>query len=244
MNRPALRLFLTVSFGLVLVAAAAGARASDSAGLEKLARDFLQPAVEQALAEQAGVPLRAEVQMGSLDSRLRLAPCKGIEPFLPPNAAGGRLWGRSRVGLRCVDGPTRWSVYLPVTVQAFGPAWVLKTPVAAGDTLTQEHAERAEVDWAAHPSMVLARPERWLGQQAAYALTPGQAIRENMVRAPQAFEAGTPVKVSASGRGFAVSMVGQALSPGHVGQSARVRLPNGKVVSGTVRADQSVQLTL
>jgi flagella basal body P-ring formation protein FlgA len=241
MNRPALRLFLTVSFGLVLLAAAAGARANPNAGLEQMARDFLQPAVEQALAEQAGMPLRAEVQMGALDSRLRLAPCNAIEPFLPPN---GRLWGRSRVGLRCVDGPTRWSVYLPVTVKAFGPAWVLKAAVPAGDTLTQEHAERAEVDWAAHPSMVLALPERWIGQQAAYALTPGQPIRENMVRAPQAFEAGTPVKVSANGRGFAVTVIGQALNAGHVGQAARVRLPGGKVVSGTVRADQTVELPL
>jgi flagella basal body P-ring formation protein FlgA len=245
MNRPALRLFLTVSFGLVLLAAVAGARANGPAtgtpGLEQLARDFLQPAVEQALAEQTGVPLRAEVVMGQLDSRLRLAPCKGIEPFLPPS---GRLWGRSRVGLRCVDGATRWSVYIPVTVQAFGPAWVLKTAVPAGETLTQAHAEAAEVDWAAHPSMVLALPERWVGQQAAYALTPGQVVRENMVRAAQAFEAGAPVKVSANGRGFAVTVTGQALNAGLVGQAARVRLPGGKVVSGTVRADQTVELAL
>lgn len=242
MNQPALRLLIAVVLGLTLLAAfCSSARADEHSGLEKLARDFLQPAVDQALAEQAGTPLRAEVQMGSLDKRLRLAPCHAIEPFLPPN---GRLWGRSRVGLRCVDGPTRWAVYLPVTVQAFGPAWVLKAPVPSGETLTQEHAERAEVDWAAHPSMVLALPERWVGQQAAYALTPGQVIRENMVRAPQAFEAGTPVKVSAGGKGFAISVVGQALSAGLVGQNARVRLPNGKVVSGLVRADQVVEVPL
>ena len=241
MNRPALRLLLTVGFGLALLGAVASARAQAHAGLEQMARDFLQPAVDQALAEQSGVPLRAEVVMGALDSRLRLAPCQAIEPFLPPN---GRLWGRSRVGLRCVDGHARWAVYLPVTVQAFGPAWVLKAPVQAGETLSAEHAERAEVDWAAHPSPVLALPERWIGQQAAYALTPGQVVRENMVRPQQAFEAGTPVKVSAGGAHFAVSVVGQALNAGLVGQSARVRLPNGKVVSGVVKPDQSVELTL
>lgn len=241
MNRPALRLLITVAFGLVLLGAVAAARAQDSSGLEQMARDFLQPAVDQSLAEQSGLPLRAEVVMGALDSRLRLAPCRAIEPFLPPN---GRLWGRSRVGLRCVDGPTRWAVYLPVTVQAFGPAWVLKSPVAAGDTLTAEHAERAEVDWASHPSPVLALPERWVGQQAAYALTPGQTVRENMVRPAQAFEAGTPVKVNAGGPSFAVSVVGQALNTGLVGHNARVRLPNGKVVSGVVKADQSVHIPL
>ena len=234
MNRPALSVLLAAALALGTTGAAAG-------GLEQMARDFLQPAVDQAMAEQAGMPLRAEVVMGALDARLRLAPCNGIEPFLPP---GTRLWGRSRVGLRCVDGPTRWSVYLPVTVQAFGPAWVLKSPVQAGETLTQEHAQRAEIDWASHPSPVLGTPERWVGQQAAYALTPGQAIRQNMVRPSQAFEAGAPVKVSSSGRGFAVTVTGQALNTGLVGQTARVRLPNGKVVSGLVRADQSVELSL
>ena len=234
MTRSALPLLFAMAAALAAPGAVAG-------GLEQMARDFLQPAVDQALAEQTGLPLRAEVVMGALDARLRLAPCNGIEPFLPP---GTRLWGRSRVGLRCVDGPTRWSVYLPVTVQAFGPAWVLKAPVQAGETLTQEHAQRADIDWASHPSPVLGTPERWVGQQAAYALTPGQAIRQNMVRPSQAFEAGAPVKVSSSGRGFAVTVTGQALNTGLVGQTARVRLPNGKVVSGLVRADQSVELSL
>ena len=34
--------------------------------------------------------------MGSLDPRLKLAPCNQVEPHLP---AGTRLWGRSRIGL-------------------------------------------------------------------------------------------------------------------------------------------------
>lgn len=212
-----------------------------TAGLEQMARDFLQPALSQPLGTEAGVSLRPEVVMGSLDSRLRLAPCAAIEPYLPP---GTRLWGRSKVGLRCVDGVTRWNVFVPVTVKAWGPAWVVKGPVAAGDTLTAEHAEQAEVDWAAHPSPVLAASQRWIGHQAAYALQPGQPLRENMVRAPQAFEAGASVKVSSGGSGFSISVVGQAVAAGRVGETARVRLPNGKVVTGTVRPDQSVEIAL
>ena len=60
----------------------------------------------QALGEQAGAALapgavRVEIEPGRLDPRLRLAPCERIEPYLPP---GARAWGRSRVGLRCVQG--------------------------------------------------------------------------------------------------------------------------------------------
>ena len=216
------------------------AQTGGHAELQQMARDFVQPSLVSAIG-QGGAPLRAEVVMGSLDTRLRLAPCNQVEPHLP---VGTRLWGRSRIGLRCVDGPTRWNVFVPVTVKAWGPAWVVRHPVASGAILTQEDADRAEIDWAEHPSSVLANPALWVGQQAAFALQPGQALRQNMVRAAPAFAAGALVKVRATGTGFQVVVTGEALGPGLTGQNARIRLPGGKVVTGRVRDDQSVELEL
>ena len=216
------------------------AQAVEPTALEKMAHDFLTPALAEALPKD-GSPLRAEVVMGSLDTRLKLAPCNQVEPHLP---AGTRLWGRSRIGLRCVDGPTRWHVFVPVTVKAWGPAWVLKRAVPAGDTLTQDDAEIAEIDWAEQRSSVLALPERWVGQIAAYPLTAGLALRENMVRAPLAFAPGAQVRVSGQGGGFSISATGQALTAGMVGESARVKLPGGRVVTGVVRDAQTVELAL
>ncbi len=209
--------------------------------LEKTARAWLQPALEAAIPKDEALPLRTEVVMGALDTRLRLAPCARVEPHLP---AGSRLWGRSRIGLRCVEGPSRWNVFVPVTVKAFGPAWVIKRPVDAGATLTQEDAELAEVDWAASPVTVLARPEMWVGQETAFALTPGLAIRQNMVRPTKAFAAGDQVRVNSSGTGFSISVTGLALTAGLVGQSARIRLPGGRVVTGLVQEDQTVEMAL
>jgi len=216
------------------------AQAATNPGLEQMAREFVQPSLGTAL-EQEGSPLRPEVVMGSLDARLRLAPCAKVEPHLP---AGTRLWGRSRIGLRCVDGPTRWNVFVPVTVKAWGPAWVIKHPVASGATLTQDDAQIAEIDWAEHNASVLASPALWVGQQAAYALQPGQALRQNMVRAAPAFAAGALVKVSSAGNGFQVVVTGEALGPGLNGQNARVKLPGGRVVTGLVRDGQTVELDL
>lgn len=237
--------FLLVLGGLLVMAKAQAAESpaspGESANLEQVARDFLQPAVASATSQGAELPLRAEVVVGALDSRLRLAPCARVEPHLP---AGTRLWGRARVGLRCVDGPTRWNVYLPVTVKAWGPAWVIKRPVSAGEVLTQEDADMAEVDWAEQSASVLATPALWVGQEAAYTLLPGQALRQHMVRATQAFSAGSQVRVTQSGTGFQVVVTGQALSSGMVGQSTRVRLSNGKIVTGLVRDGQTVELAL
>jgi len=223
------------------LAQAGPAAPSPHSGLEQMAKDFLQPALGPSVGGEAGVSLRPEIVMGQLDSRLRLAPCGAIEPYLPP---GTRLWGRSKVGLRCVDGVSRWNVFVPVTVKAWGPAWVIKANVPAGETLTADHAEQTEVDWAAHPSPVLAASQRWIGHQTAFPLQAGQPLRENMVRAPQAFEAGAQVKVSSGGAGFSISVIGQAVAAARVGEPARVRLPNGRVVTGTVRPDQTVSIDL
>lgn len=227
---------------LWLLPVSARAQSSEAAGLERMAKAFVLPAVGSTLLPATGdAPLRPEVVMGTLDTRLRLAPCNRVEPHLPP---GTRLWGRSRIGLRCVDGPTRWNVFVPVTVKAWGPAWVLKHPVASGATLTPEDVEMAETDWAEHNASVILSPALWVGRQAAYSLQPGQALRQNMVRAAPAFAAGAMVKVSSAGNGFQVVVTGEALAPGLLGQSARVRLPGGKVVTGLVRDDQTVELGL
>ncbi|WP_439517852.1 flagellar basal body P-ring formation chaperone FlgA [Hydrogenophaga sp.] len=217
------------------------AHAGEVEVLEQTAREWIEPALAASLPADGSAPLRTEVDIGSLDSRLRLAPCDKVEAFMPP---GSRLWGRSRVGLRCVEGARRWSVYLPVTVKAFGPAWVLKRAVGAGATLTQEDAELAEVDWAAHRAGVLAAPERWVGLETAFPLTPGQPLREHMVRPMKAFEAGAQVRVMGGSGGIRISATGQAMTTGLVGQNARVRLPGGKVVNGLVQADQTVELAL
>lgn len=200
--------------------------------------------VEQVLSQlpqDTRGPLRMEVSVGALDSRLRLAPCNQVEPFLPPNA---RLWGRTRLGLRCIDGPTRWSVFLPITVKAFGPAWVLRAPVAQNAVLTAADAEEAEVDWAEDRSPVLADPALWIGHLATRNYMPGQPIRQSMVRAPLAFQAGAQVRVLAQGTGFSVSSGAQALSAGVIGQMARVRMDNGRVLSGTVLDGQTVEVAL
>lgn len=184
--------------------------------------------------------LRPEVEFGELDSRLRLAPCLQVTPYLP---AGTRLWGRSRIGLRCDDGPVRWNVFLPVTVRVWGPAWVIRKPLAPDTTLNLEDAELAEVDWTESTASVLARTQDWVGSQTSRALMPGQALRQGMVRPPQAFSAGSQVKVTIQGAGFSMAATGEALTHGFLGQSARVRMPNRKVISGIVRDAETVEVS-
>jgi flagellar basal body P-ring formation protein FlgA len=209
--------------------------------VEALARQWLVNAIAATAHPGDAEALRMDVAVGALDSRLQLAPCKHMEAFLP---AGNRLWGKSRVGVRCVEGVTRWSVSLPVTVSAWGKAWVAKTALPAGTVLKANDVVVAQADWAAQASPVVQKTEHWLGLVTARPLIPGQAICTDGVRAAQLFAAGSLVKVVAQGAGFRISSDGQAITAGALGQIARVRLDNGRVASGVVLDAKTVQIEL
>ena len=141
---------------LAVLCGVSAVQAQTQQNLEQFTQHWIEQALQSSPAAAASV-LRMEVAVGALDPRLRLAPCERVEPYLP---AGTRLWGRSRLGLRCVAGPARWNVFLPITVKAYGPAWVLTGSVASGAVLSQADAVQTEVDWAAEQASVVADPEQ------------------------------------------------------------------------------------
>ena len=225
---------------MAAVAQTAGGPEASPALLESSSQNWLNQEVAK-MPPPNGMPLRMEVVVGNLDSRLRLAACNKVEPYIP---AGMRLWGRTRLGLRCIDGPVRWNVFLPVQVKAFGPAWVVRNAVAAGATLQAGDAMQAEVDWADDAMPVLGDAAQWMGSTVVRNLNAGQALRQAMVRPPQVFEAGTNVRVVAEGPGFSVTSDGQAVGAGIVGQTVRVRMDGGRFMSGTVVDARTVRVAI
>ena len=226
------------AFGALSAHAQAQAQTPMTPDLGQLTQSWIDAALQQT---PQSTPLRMEVDVGALDERLRLAPCARVEPYLP---AGARLWGRSRLGLRCLEGPTRWNVFLPLTIKAYGPAWVLTSNVAMGAELTEADAMQSEVDWAAEPASVVAEPSMWVGQVASRQLIAGQTLRQSMVRPPHMFKVGAQVRVVAEGPGYAVTTMGQAMAAGAVGQTVRIRMSNGRIISGIVDETGAVSAAL
>ena len=201
----------------------------------------LPPAAAGAATARGQQPPRVEIEIGRLDPRLRLAPCKRIEPQLAPQA---QLWGRTRIGLRCVDGERPWQVWLPVTVKVFAPALVARRALPAGTELAAADLQTAEVDWAAEPQAPLTQADKLTGRSLSRALQPGQALRGGDLKRRQWFGAGDTVQILARGDGFAVSGEGQALSPGVEGQPVRVRTESGRILTGVPVAERRVELSL
>jgi flagella basal body P-ring formation protein FlgA len=205
-----------------------------------------QAATQAAKAAFSGLGLRpdqvrVEVEPGQLDSRLRLAPCDRVETFLP---AGHRPWGRTRVGLRCAEGPVAWKVSLPVAVKVWAPALVANQALPAGTTLQAQHLRMGTADWAERTSPVLLAPQAAIGRTLGTSLAAGQALRPDALRQQQWFQAGDTVRIIAVGAGFAVHGSGEALTAGMEGRSARVRTPSGRIVSGKPVGPRQMEIRL
>lgn len=198
-------------------------------------------ALAREASAQAAPGLRVEVTPGRLDPRLKLAPCREVQPYLP---SGTRLWGAARIGLRCADGATRWNVFLPITVSVYGQAVVTAAALDAGTTLTAQDLRTAEVDLAARPGAVLAQSAALVGRTLARALPAGEPLRAADLRARQWFAAGDRVRIVAGGRGWRIHGEGRALNPGVEGRAVRVRTESGRIVSGMAVAERQVEVAL
>lgn len=182
---------------------------------------------------------RVEIEVGRLDARLKLAPCDRVEPYLP---TGVRLWGKTRIGLRCTQGVSPWNVYLPITVKVFGPAWVAASTLAPGAPIAAGDLIQGEIDFAEDPAPIVNDPEQAIGRVLIRRLTAGQGLRNTDIRPRQWFSAGDPVKIVAQGPGFTITGSGEALSHGIEGRSIRVRTDKGKIVSGMATGDRLVEI--
>jgi flagella basal body P-ring formation protein FlgA len=185
--------------------------------------------------------LRIEVEVGSPDPRLRLAACARTEAYIPSNST---LWGRSRVGLRCLEGATAWNIFLPVTVRAWGPALVAAIPLPLGRQLQAGDFAQAEIDWAENPSAAVFDLAQVVGRTLSRAMAPGESLRLTHLRPRQWFAAGDLVRIRAVGDGFAIAGTAEAVTAGIEGQPARVRTESGRILTGDPVGERQMEIGL
>lgn len=250
-------LLLTASFGAVAQRAAVaplqtteiakvqsgGVQGVNTASLGQAtpARPSIGPVIEAFLAHQTRqLEGQVEFEVGSPDPNLSLAPCNSVEPFLP---TGTRLWGKSRLGLRCIDG-ARWSVTVPLTVRVTGRALVAARALAPGQALSEGDLVEADAELSNEPGTPL-RPGNNLEFRAlTRAVTPGTVIREDWLRALPVVSQGEIVKMTVRGNGFSISADGVALNNAIDGGQVRIRTENGRTVSGIARPGKVAEIRL
>ncbi len=201
-------------------------------------------AVKQAIhawlsIQTKGLPGQVGWEIGTIDPDNQLAPCRRFDISRP---AGAQPWGRIHLAVRCLDNPG-WRIYVPVHLRVKGDYLIAARPIAQGHTLSADDLATQQGDLSELPPNVLTDSAAALGKTAAMPIPAGRPLRADLLKAPLVIRQGQTVRIVSSGPGFTVSNEGRALANARVGELAQVRLNNGQVISGTVRADGTVEVS-
>jgi len=179
-----------------------------------------------------------QVDVGQIDGRITLPKCPQLEPFVPP---GGRLWGKTSVGVRC-EGDFAWTIYVPAEVKVMANVLHVARPVARDQAIGFDDVTLQMANLTQIPDGILTEYTQAVGKIAAMNLMAGQPVRQNMLRAPYIILRGQNVKLMVIGRGFSVSSEGHALSDASEGQVVQVRNSAGRIISGLARHNGVVEV--
>lgn len=177
------------------------------------------------------------IEPGDIDPRLALPACRNLEPFL---AEGSKLWGNSTVGVKCEG---KWTIYVPVKIKVMAPVVISAKPLAQGMTIESNDILLRKMDITSAAPGILMDTGAAMGKTLSVSIPSGYPLSANMMRAPSVIRPGQSVKLISKGKGFQVTSAGVALGTASEGQIVQVRTPSGQVVSGTARADSTVEVT-
>ncbi|MBU9608406.1 flagellar basal body P-ring formation chaperone FlgA [Burkholderia multivorans] len=187
----------------------------------------------------AGLPGKTSATVAPAFPR-GLAACTTLEPFLP---TGARLWGRTTVGVRCA-GERPWTVYLQAKVTVHATYYVAARQIAPGEPLSAADLVARDGDLTVLPLAVITDPGQAIGATALARIAAGLPLRQDMLKSAASVSAGQTVRVVAAGPGFTISAEGSALANAAPGQSVRVRMAAGQIVTAIVKDAGTVEIPL
>ncbi|HIH2753111.1 flagellar basal body P-ring formation protein FlgA [Burkholderia aenigmatica] len=204
----------------------------DPESIRRAALAFLQQQI-------AGLPGKTTVTVTTAFPR-GLAACTTLEPFLP---TGARLWGRTTVGVRCA-GERPWTVYLQAKVAVQATYYVAARQIAPGEPLSAADLVARDGDLTVLPLAVITDPAQAIGATALARISAGLPLRQDLLKSAASVSAGQTVRVVAAGPGFTISAEGSALANAAPGQSVRVRMAAGQIVTAIVKDAGTVEIPL
>lgn len=176
----------------------------------------------------AGSPWHTVVEWPTDDA----APPACQQPPRVVDVTRSRWLGPLTITLTCDKPGWRWSVMVRVR----GQASVVQASRAlpTGRRLSADDLQMVEVDLAGEPPGVLLDMAQALGRETARPLRENTSLLLNALRPPTVIQTGERVTVQVQGRAFQVSIEGTAQQGGAVGDTIRIKLADGKLVSAQV----------
>lgn len=199
---------------------------------------LLDTAERHVRLQTQGLPGKVDIQMGKPDTT-RLPPCSAVEAFTPP---GGRMMGKTYVGIRCLA-PNAWSILVPVQISVTGSYVLTTRSLLAGQTVQAGDVIDRQGDLSTLPTGLISDPQQAVGKTLRVSLGAGQPLRSDVLLSPLVIRQNQTVRILSRGSGFSISAEGRALNNASEGQIVNLRMPSGQTVSGTARADGSVEIS-
>lgn len=202
-------------------------------------RDTVRAYLASEYADEDKLP---EIEVGKLDSRLRVRHCpEPLKTFLP---AGGRRAGATTVGVRC-DRGKRWTLYVPVKIRTYEEIVVAvrALPRRAIIGPSDVKLETREVHHARYG--YLTQLDQALGQSLRRPIAAGKALRPEQIESQQLVRRGQRVTILARTGNLEVRLTGEALMSGAVGERIRIKNASSeRIIEGVVQATGLVRVTL
>jgi flagella basal body P-ring formation protein FlgA len=244
MNKSKNRLHFIFFIAASFLCADLSANSSNSIGIHAL--DDIEASVRDFVIREQSDADGVNVQVNSLDKRLRLAECSDqLKTFWSP---GSRRYGRVTVQVVC-EGPKSWRIHVQSTVTYEGTVWVLGKGVRRGEILDQSDLEQKVFTVGGNHQAFrnVADPvknlDRWLGYEFSERVTAGTVLDESMLVPANIIKKGESVLIVYETVGLQLQTKGIAMTRAAKGSPVQVRnTSSGKTVDAIVLARGLVQL--
>lgn len=198
----------------------------------------IRAAIETAITPRfaAGRGASGEVEVGTIDSRLRLAPCSNIKVDVPPaNAA------MMTAKVSC-DTPS-WTIYVPVRLHLWVDAIVAATNLPPNTKLTSAELTHGKVDAFAANAGVMTDIHQVAGKILRVGLVAGSPVSSAQLDLPIAVHRGQKVMLTLTDPEMTIKATALALEDGRVGDSISVQnTESQKTLRATVARDGGVEI--
>lgn len=201
--------------------------------------DLLGPALQNFLENyQNTLPGRMSAEIGSYPRSEKLLACQQWQ-ISRPN--GSKPWGQTSLAARCSAGPAQ-SLYVSVRIRVEGPLLITTRQIPNGTSLVESDLQTVEGELSTQPADLIRSEQEAIGRITRSSIPAGQALRRSLLREEAIIQAGQPVRLSLTTEQLSVSNEGIAISNASRGQSIRVRLASGKIISGIAREEGVVEI--
>lgn len=192
------------------------------------------------LNDIANRQLDAEIVVGNIDSRLRLAKCSGeIEVFYPNR----KNLGATTVAAKCIS--PGWKIFIPVQIINYSIAVVANRPLPRGHTIKSADLEEQRIRVSTVHGSFLTATSQAVGMKLKKSLRQGDIIKPTWLTTPMVINKGDNVTIIAKNSSITVRMSGKALEKGAIGDRIQViNIKSKQEVEGVVVSKGVVEVDI